>query len=109
MSFHKKETEKIELVARPETDQTQLNLLTDMVENNYLKKTPDQVRTTRDIFFTTWAEERGEWLSFVLEFQFSGGRCLKRLFYSLCPALRASLARFGGQRRHSTHHLVTYN
>ena len=60
MSFHKKETEKIELVARPETDQTQLNLLTDMVENNYLKKTPDQVRTTRDIFFTTWAEERGE-------------------------------------------------
>ena len=51
MSFHKKETEKIELVARPETDQTQLNLLTDMVENNYLKKTPDQVRTTRDIFF----------------------------------------------------------
>ena len=34
MSFHKKETEKIELVARPETDQTQLNLLTDMVENN---------------------------------------------------------------------------
>ena len=54
MSFHKKETEKIELVARPETDQTQLNLLTDMVENNYLKKTPDQVRTTRDIFFTIY-------------------------------------------------------
>ena len=50
MSFHKKETEKIELVARPETDQTQLNLLTDMVENNYLKKTADQVRTTRDFF-----------------------------------------------------------
>ena len=58
MSFHKKETEKIELVARPETDQTQLNLLTDMVENNYLKKTPDQVRTTRDTFFSLLGQRK---------------------------------------------------
>lgn len=35
-------------VARRQTDQTQLNLLTDMVENNYLKKTPDQVKANVD-------------------------------------------------------------
>ena len=58
MSFHKKETEKIELVARPETDQTQLNLLTDMVENNYLKKTPDQVRIRPETLFSLLGQRK---------------------------------------------------
>ena len=57
-------------VARRLTDQTQLNLLTDFVENNYLKKAPDQVRTNRDIFNTTW--DRGKKASgWVLYLSFS--------------------------------------